>query len=107
MLCPRCGLTNPKSAMLCDCGFDFIATDPQIEKDKIKSEEINSGKALCIKGLIGIALGIFGLVVIYNIDMSESWRRTLRYPGTLFIAFSFFSMGKGIIKIVRRKLIKK
>ena len=25
MLCPRCRLINPDSALLCDCGYDFIA----------------------------------------------------------------------------------
>ena len=25
MLCPKCGLINPESAVLCDCGYDFSA----------------------------------------------------------------------------------
>lgn len=25
MICPNCGLTNPDSAMWCDCGYDFMS----------------------------------------------------------------------------------
>ena len=33
MECPNCGLENPDTAILCDCGYDFI------EKPEVKTEK--------------------------------------------------------------------
>jgi hypothetical protein len=108
--CPRCGLTNPRSAQRCDCGFDFLSKT--IEKPYFKQKIpkdiktfINVFIPLNILGAIwSLALGdwlrfIFVLVwslVVYSLYakllQKKNWARIalviLTFPWGIFLGFS-------------------
>lgn len=41
MKCPKCGLFNPKSAMWCDCGYEFVKTEGSASFQKFGKKEID------------------------------------------------------------------
>jgi hypothetical protein len=69
MRCPNCGLENPPSAMLCDCGHTFVpftdgptaVPDPECSAGgRVKHEKHGDGKSLVIAGYIcGFAALVF------------------------------------------------
>ena len=40
--CPKCGLTNPASALRCDCGFDF--SSKKVEASYLSQQELASAQ---------------------------------------------------------------
>lgn len=36
MICPKCGLENPDTAMRCDCGFDFTTDYVPVDRKTIR-----------------------------------------------------------------------
>lgn len=53
--CPRCGLTNPRSAVWCDCGYIFDPVDARrLGREECADEEARSGRLILICRICGL-----------------------------------------------------
>jgi hypothetical protein len=73
MKCPACGLFDPPSAQLCDCGFDFVAK--RVTTADGRPKRLPTGISDLVKGcwwFFGIAGGMAIPVVPFTIFMFDS-----------------------------------
>lgn len=54
--CPFCKLTNPGSALVCDCGYRFMGSVP--DPYQLKSLKERKAKALIAGGASSLGLGV-------------------------------------------------
>jgi signal peptidase I len=74
MKCPSCGLENPPTAQICDCGYIFASSVPPVERKKKRNPF-----------LAAIAtLGACGLGQLYN---GKPWKAASAYILWLFVSW--------------------
>lgn len=77
--CPKCGLTNPASALRCDCGFDF--SSKKIEASCLSQEELTRVQqrtqddtlSYVIKGVLFVAVVLAFSVI--GASVPDGWGR--------------------------------
>jgi hypothetical protein len=77
--CPKCGLTNPASALRCDCGFDF--SSKKVEASYLSQEELarvqqqtqNDVLSYVIKGALFVAVVLAFSVI--SASVPDGWGR--------------------------------
>ena len=87
--CPSCGLINPDSALLCDCGYNFdtgiVDSKQALVTDPTSPATQGRGCAVLF-WLIGAGV-VFGLLTLQNGDGKLPLPQILFYGITVFIAF--------------------
>jgi hypothetical protein len=99
MNCPNCGLINPETALMCDCGYDFpsrVMKGSYLDKAfGTKQGTINAKRAGAIKyamysvfmiGSIYLLVGSFGNFKILDIGNSPSWEIVV---GLVYLVLGF------------------
>ena len=84
--CPKCGLTNPASALRCDCGFD--CSSKKVEASYLSQEELTRVQQRTQNGVLSYAVkGVLFVAVILAFSVigaafADGWGRRL----VIFIA---------------------
>jgi len=72
MLCPKCGLINPSSALRCDCGYDF--SSGQIEKSYLEkprkiqqSPKLIDNAQISIGPFVGMGVAWILAIIVFSI----------------------------------------
>jgi hypothetical protein len=99
-LCPDCGLINPVSAEVCDCGYKFASADE--DPYQVKQTLERKAKNLIMIGIISMSIGLGWWVVSFLLAFKTGG---FYIVPTGAIMFGLASLVKGIGDKMRFKKI--
>src|SRR4051812_25071188 len=98
MRCPKCGLYNPESSQVCDCGCDLVTG---VAKNDQAPEPNRMAKHVKGIGTISLAFGTFGVMWVLLNGFSIATGGSIEWsmlPGVI-CSIVFFFMGLGLHRL--------